>query len=272
MRLKVEKPDGTETTYTYPTDNPATLERVTTGDYRKYLTPAPTEWGTWTVRWEGEIDGKVAVDEDSFQVQASRFAAGLVPYATLDELTAILDGTTAGDAAGLGLALEGASAFITRETRRRFDEYVATKTYDTVMGTRAHVLDLQAATSVELAPYTSAAFVALTSADYYLGPAERDYGEPYRWIDLSPYADYPEYAKGYRTLRIAGAWGWAQVPADIKLVCIQMAVRWWRAAKAGFVEAADVPDLGRLKFDAKPTEYERLVLAGYKPGRAFVFA
>lgn len=48
VTLKVQEPDGTETTYTYAL---ATVTKVSTGVYRKDITI--DESGYWYYRWEG---------------------------------------------------------------------------------------------------------------------------------------------------------------------------------------------------------------------------
>lgn len=66
VTCKVEKPNGTETTYTTPT-----ITNPETGIYQ--LIVVPDQMGGWRFRWEGTTGTAVAVDEDQFQVLGSAF-------------------------------------------------------------------------------------------------------------------------------------------------------------------------------------------------------
>lgn len=67
---KVEKPDGTEATYT-AISTPAILNPVT-GTFTLLI---PTDQsGMWTYRWEGTTGDTKAVDEEQFHVAGSAFA------------------------------------------------------------------------------------------------------------------------------------------------------------------------------------------------------
>jgi hypothetical protein len=68
VTLKVEQPDGTETTYTYAG---GTVAKANTGSYYKDV--QVSQHGTWTYKWIG-TGAVAAVDEDSFHVLPTMFA------------------------------------------------------------------------------------------------------------------------------------------------------------------------------------------------------
>lgn len=67
---KVEKPDGTETTYT-DISTPA-IANPSTGTYT--LVIVADQSGMWSYRWTGTTGTTVAVDEQQFHVLGSVFA------------------------------------------------------------------------------------------------------------------------------------------------------------------------------------------------------
>lgn len=70
VTCKVEKPDGTETTYT-SVSTPA-IANPTTGTYTLLI--VADQSGMWSYRWEGTTGTTVAVDEQQFAVNGSVFA------------------------------------------------------------------------------------------------------------------------------------------------------------------------------------------------------
>lgn len=67
VTCKVEKPDGTETTYATPT-----ILNPSTGTFTLVITVDQS--GMWTYRWTGTTGTAVAVDEQQFHVLGSVFA------------------------------------------------------------------------------------------------------------------------------------------------------------------------------------------------------
>lgn len=67
---KVEKPDGTETTYT-AASSPA-IANPSTGTYTLIINVDQS--GMWTYRWEGTTGSTVAADEQQLHVLGSVFA------------------------------------------------------------------------------------------------------------------------------------------------------------------------------------------------------
>jgi hypothetical protein len=65
---------------------------------------------------------------------------------------------------------------------------------------------------------------------------------------LSDLGSY-DYNVGYRTVEIAGTWGWAAVPADIKQLVASIVARTFQQSRAGGVsKITDIPQLGTVYF------------------------
>lgn len=75
--LKTRSPSGTETTYTYGTDDE--IQRVATGQYTGDFTP--DESGRWFFRWETTGVATTFATEGDVLVQASAFYDDLTDYA-----------------------------------------------------------------------------------------------------------------------------------------------------------------------------------------------
>lgn len=170
-------------------------------------------------------------------------------YVYASQMAAILglDSSTAPEV--LDFFIASAEAAIDRETGRRFDAITETRQFDIANPGRELVTgDLVSVTAVGVADSTGGDFTTLAVSDYYLGPSVRSYGAPYQWIALSDLGSY-SYAYGYRTVEIAGTWGWAAVPADIASVAMSMAVRTYQQSRGGGVSRiTDIPGLGTVEF------------------------
>jgi hypothetical protein len=70
VTCKVEKPDGTETTYT-STSTPS-ITNPSTGTFQLIVTASQS--GMWAYRWEGVTGSTTAIDEEQFTVVGSVFA------------------------------------------------------------------------------------------------------------------------------------------------------------------------------------------------------
>jgi hypothetical protein len=66
VTCRVEKPDGTETTYTTPA-----VTNPSTGTFQLIITADQS--GMWTYRWEGTTGTTTPRDEDQFHVLGSAF-------------------------------------------------------------------------------------------------------------------------------------------------------------------------------------------------------
>lgn len=193
-----------------------------------------------------------------------------LPYASSDQLKSVLDKTSGADDDVLGLALAGATAFINRECRRRFDSQTLTRTFTTSDVGRLVTPDLVSVTSLSRAAGTGQTPVVIASGSYFLGPDPVEDGWPYQWIDLSDVGTYPTFTTGFRTVTVVGVWGWERVPDDIVQVCISLAARFWKATKAGFNDTIGVDATGEVQFTKYMSTYDGKVLAHYRRRRGFV--
>jgi hypothetical protein len=147
--------------------------------------------------------------------------------------------------------IESAEAAIDGETGRRFDSVTETRQFDiTAPGEYLSVGDLISVTAVGVADATGGTLTALTATDYFLGPSVRQAGHPYRWLNLSDVGSY-SYDFGYRTVEIAGTWGWSAVPADIKQIVASVVARTYQQSRGGGVSRiTDIPGLGTVEFSS----------------------
>jgi hypothetical protein len=193
-------------------------------------------------------------------------------YATLAELKAALGVTGTADDATFAIALAGASRLIDEQCGRTFGLGVSeTRTFIAYSGTP--ILRIGDVVSVSaVATVASEVTTALESTAYRLGPADRRTGWPYDHLVLTGGGTPVWWSSLPTTVQVTGVWGWSAVPEDVKLACIQMAARWYRAAQAGFERITDIPGTGRIEISGDLTEYERLVLKQYSVKRSIVFA
>lgn len=170
-------------------------------------------------------------------------------YITAATLIDILGLDPATDTDTFDFFIEAAEAAIDAETGRSFDSVTETRRFDVANpGAYLDVGDLVSVTAVGVADGTGAAYTTLTVTDYFLGPSVRPAGHPYRWIELSDVGSY-SYNYGFRTVEIAGTWGWAAVPADIKQVVASMVARTYQQSRGGGVSRiTDIPGLGTIEF------------------------
>lgn len=155
----------------------------------------------------------------------------------------------------LDFFIDAAEAAIDRETGRRFDSVTETRRFDIANpGEYLNTGDLVSVTTLKVADQTGADYTTLDAAtDYFLGPSVRPLGQPYQWISLSDIGSYT-YSFGHRTVEIAGVWGWAAVPADIKQIVASMVARNYQQSRGGGVSRiVDIPDLGTIEFSDPAT-------------------
>lgn len=170
-------------------------------------------------------------------------------YVTAAELIVTLGLDPATDEDVLEEYIEAAEDAIDGETGRRFDSVTETRRFDIANpGEYLSVGDLVSVTAVGVADGTGATYTTLAATDYFLGPSVRQNGYPYRWISLSDVGSY-SYSFGYRTVEIAGTWGWTAVPASIKQVVRSMVARTYQQSRGGGVSRiTDIPGLGTVEF------------------------
>ncbi len=121
---------------------------------------------------------------------------------------------------------------------------------------------LRTVTTVEIAPYTGAAYVTIASTDYFLRERAGISG-PFRFLCLSdrPAGLYRNFPVGRATVRVTATAGWDAIPADLTMIAIEIAKRGWNARQAGYQDAVDdqgLPLVARLV-----TGQERQTLRNY---------
>lgn len=195
------------------------------------------------------------------------------PYASLLQFKSVLDKVSESDDAVLDLALTGATRLINEQTGRRFDQQMFTRTFDSNGGRRLLVRDLVSVSSLAFRWFVNDTPRVVAVTDYFLGPPNTDDGWPYQWIDLArTWASEYDIAGGgtqwfpigTQTVIVTGVWGWPAVPDDIVQVCLSIAARYWKAAKAGFNDVIGVDATGTVQFSKALSTLDRAVLARYR--------
>lgn len=105
---------------------------------------------------------------------------------------------------------------------------------------------VRALTSVEVAPYTGAAYSTVTSGDLFLRPTTPPPGWPYTVIRLSdvPAGTVSFFPRGLATVRLVGTLGWSAVPEDLEDVAISLAVRTWHGRQSGQTDIVGTDEMG----------------------------
>lgn len=197
-------------------------------------------------------------------------------YASLTELKAQIDKTTEDDNAVLEMFIDGASRFIEGQTGRRFDLVEGETRYFNGAGCRRlFVGDVVSITTVSTG--NPDGYTALAVSDWYLGPTNPQPGWPYRWLELPSSYGYDPITNGYgnvfptgfRTVQLVGDFGWEAVPEDIRNVCVSLAVRAWKAGRAGFNDAIGVDAAGAPLFSKAMSSTDRMTLARYRSARTY---
>ncbi len=121
---------------------------------------------------------------------------------------------------------------------------------------------LRTVSTVEIAPYTGAAYITLDATDYFLRERAGVSG-PFRWLCLSdrPTGLYRNFPVGRATVRVTATAGWDIIPSDITMVAVEMAKRGWNARQAGYQDAVD--DQGQPLVARLVTGQERATLRNY---------
>jgi hypothetical protein len=112
--------------------------------------------------------------------------------------------------------------------------------------------------------------VTVPAADFYLEPAGRPTADPARWIELGAglNSGVRVFTAGKGTVEIAGTWGRAAIPGDIKDVCHELVIQAWRNRGQG---ASNLPgalegELEMLPRGLTPRAIAILKAHGYQQG------
>lgn len=188
------------------------------------------------------------------------------PYATLADVAAVTGPIDAADQNGITLYLTAASEAIDRETGRRFDTVVETRSFDADDAHSVALGDVVSVTAVAVANSWGAVttYTTLGAGEYEITPLRASSrSRPYTALRLTG-TGWTYLPIGPRTVRVTGTWGWPAVPSDIRMLTVSLAVRLWKAAAAGVAQVVEAPGLGTLRFADGFTADERAVLARYR--------
>jgi hypothetical protein len=232
---------------TYASVGTATLQ----DDVDQYLIgdPAGTEATWYRTRYENAGGTVVSAYSDPFQV------GGPAAYASVESLREMLGLPDDSRDNLLADCLRRASGWITDECHRSFFRHPAVtgteqRTYHLDADAREIEDDIVSLTTVESAPYTGAAYVALGGTDWVLVPAEVD-GVPYEALRLSDVGVAPYLYRGYATVRLTGVFGFPEVPPLIEQATLDLARELYQQGPGGRTVGMD---FGRL-----PTSVQRAI-------------
>lgn len=100
--------------------------------------------------------------------------------------------------------------------------------------------------TLELSDATGGAYTTMGTADYYLRPSHPTAGWPYTSIRLYGYV----FADGFNTVKITGAFGWAEVPKIVEEAVLQMAARTWNDSRTRHAGVVGLPETGLIQVPA----------------------
>ena len=113
-------------------------------------------------------------------------------------------------------------------------------------------------TSVELADSTGGAYTTIGTADWFLRPAYPSAGWPYTSLELFGYT----FGLGYRTVKLTGAFGFAEVPALIREAVLQLASRTYNESKTRHAGVVGMADTGYVQMPLyRPDAWHRALQA-----------
>ena len=125
-------------------------------------------------------------------------------------------------------------------------------------------------TSLEVAPYTGAAFETIPATDFFLMPApqDREPGWPSTEIHMSdiPSASVgqPYFAAGYNVVRIGGNHGFDAIQVDVSEVGYNLYVTLWRSKAAGASDTFVIGPEGDRTMERSLSDKDRHTLNRYR--------
>lgn len=146
------------------------------------------------------------------------------------------------------------------ETGRRFDSTTATKYFSGRATRTLFIPDLASLTTVRLRTTVQGSWRVVPVSpvegnrlgDVILGPEDRDPAEPAGYLKLvdAPAGVDFTWPPGSSTVEIAGSWGYAAVPVDVKEACVELVVSMLRdrgVATGGQIGVGDLAQDGRVR-------------------------
>lgn len=123
--------------------------------------------------------------------------------------------------------------------------------------------------SLEVAPFTGAPFVATPLNDVFLRPValERAPGWPATEIMMTnvptPGNVYPYFPPGFGTVRLSGAGGWAAIPDEVAEIALTTVVRAWHARQSGQSDVVGTDETGAPLVSRFVSLRDRITLRRY---------
>jgi hypothetical protein len=160
-------------------------------------------------------------------------------YATLDALREYLNVPDVSSDNVLSDLLEDASRHLDEKCGRDFLRHpgvsgTETRTFLTERGNllevRAGIVSLD---TVELAPYTGAAYSTLAADDWTLWPTDPEPYHSYSGVALTDTGSYRYWYPALAGARLTGVFGFAQVPPLIRRATLDLAREWYRQGPGG---------------------------------------
>lgn len=238
VALEIQDPSGNKATYSYG-DTDGLVTKSSTGVYAFLLSFDEAGW--WTYEWNAtgavvaKQPGKVYVNQEQIDTDTGGIDYTVVKsYATLSDYKAWITArggdvsTDYGDDDVIQMLLESTSAYIDRQTGRRFYSDVDDGTYyyqANDLGMKVRLPDFASITSVSVDFINNRSYTILTiSTDYDLLPDNYSSENlPINGIEISPLNTYGYFPTQRRGVKIVGKKGWPVIPKDIQETTLSIA-------------------------------------------------
>jgi len=189
-------------------------------------------------------------------------------YSTLAEFKAFndIDSTDAENDAVLEQVIESVSRYIDAETQMFFyASDAATKVYTPTMSDMLQVDPLRVVTTLKTDDGGDGTYEnTWATTDYHLMPLN---GSVFHWIQLKSAGDYTFPVGILAGVQIVGNFGYAAVPADIKIICMEISKNVNGRRSGQGTEAVEITAAGVMITPKDIGPYARKVLNQYRRPR-----
>lgn len=261
VTLVYRSPAGTSTTLVYLTD--VALVRDSVGAFHADIVAA-TE-GVWSWKWTG-TGTAAGIDEGTFTVEPTYLASGLL--CSLDDVRGYLQKPTSDTAQDdiVMTMISRASRAIQSWCEREFTPIGSATRRFRVDGQFVNLApyDLRTVTTMTLDP-TGTATVLTANTGYALLPFNAN-GGTYQYVSLGASQSLTSTFSGefdFALLDIAGTWGMATIPEDVKQAAILTVVLWMRREVQAFTTTFSLDENRLERPEALPSAV-RAMLSPYR--------